>query len=51
MARAQNLIPPEHIWLEMEYLAEEHRKMRFTSRGRRNDALLAELRQAVFGGD
>lgn len=49
--RIQNLIPPHHIWLEMEYLAEEHRKMRFRSHGKRYDHLLAELRQAVFGGD
>jgi len=49
--RIRNLIPANHIWLEMEYLAEEHRKMRFTAHGRRNDALLADLRQAVFGGD
>lgn len=49
--RIRGLIPANHIWLEMEYLAEEHRKMRFTAHGRRNDALLADLRQAVFGGD
>ena len=49
--RIRSLIPANHIWLEMEYLAEEHRKMRFTAHGRRNDALLADLRQAVFGGD
>lgn len=49
--RIRDLIPANHIWLEMEYLAEEHRKMRFTAHGRRNDALLADLRQAVFGGD
>lgn len=49
--RIRGLIPANHIWLEMEYLAEEHRKMRFTAHGRRNDSLLADLRQAVFGGD
>ncbi len=49
--RIRDLIPANHIWLEMEYLAEEHRKMRFTAHGRRNGAVLADLRQAVFGGD
>jgi tRNA threonylcarbamoyladenosine biosynthesis protein TsaE len=49
--RLRDLIPRDHIWLQMEYLAEEQRKMRFTARGRRGDTLLADLRQAVFGGD
>jgi tRNA threonylcarbamoyladenosine biosynthesis protein TsaE len=48
--RIQALIPQERIWLEMEYLAEEHRLMRFKSKGKRYDALLAELRQSLFGG-
>jgi tRNA threonylcarbamoyladenosine biosynthesis protein TsaE len=48
--RIQGLIPPNRIWLEMEYLAEEQRKMRFRSQGKRYDALLDELRQALFGG-
>lgn len=48
--RIQGLIPPNRIWLEMEYLAEEHRKMRFKSQGKRYDALLDDLRQILFGG-
>jgi tRNA threonylcarbamoyladenosine biosynthesis protein TsaE len=48
--RIQGLIPPERIWLEMEYLADEHRQMRFKSRGKRYDTLLAELRHTLFGG-
>lgn len=48
--RIQGLIPPNCIWLEMEYLAEEHRKMRFKSQGKRYDALLDDLRQVLFGG-
>ncbi|MBI5297211.1 MAG: tRNA (adenosine(37)-N6)-threonylcarbamoyltransferase complex ATPase subunit type 1 TsaE [Chloroflexi bacterium] len=48
--RIQGLIPPNRIWLEMEYLAEEQRKMRFKSQGKRYDALLDDLRQTLFGG-
>lgn len=48
--RIRNLIPANHIWLEMEYLAEEHRKMRFKSQGKRYDSLLDDLRQILFGG-
>lgn len=48
--RVRDLLPGERIWVEMEYLTEEHRQMRFKSRGRRYDALLDELRQSLFGG-
>jgi tRNA threonylcarbamoyladenosine biosynthesis protein TsaE len=48
--RIQSLIPPDCIWLEMEYLAEEQRQMRFKSKGKRYDALLGDLRRALFGG-
>jgi tRNA threonylcarbamoyladenosine biosynthesis protein TsaE len=48
--RIQSLIPSDCIWLEMEYLAEEQRQMRFKSKGKRYDALLGELRRALYGG-
>lgn len=48
--RIRKLIPGEHIWVDLEYLAEEHRQMRFQSRGRRSDSLLEDLRQSMFGG-
>ena len=48
--RIKSLIPHDCIWLEMEYLAEEHRQMRFKSKGKRYDALLGELRHSLFGG-
>lgn len=48
--RVKQLIPKDHMWVELEYLTEEHRQMRFKSRGRRYDALLEALRQSMFGG-
>ncbi len=48
--RIQSLIPHNHLWLELEYLAEEQRQMRFKSKGKRYDALLTELRRSLFGG-
>ncbi|HEY6072179.1 MAG TPA: tRNA (adenosine(37)-N6)-threonylcarbamoyltransferase complex ATPase subunit type 1 TsaE [Anaerolineales bacterium] len=48
--RIRGLVPEGRIWVEMEYLAEEHRQMRFRSFGRRCDILLEELRQSMFGG-
>jgi hypothetical protein len=35
--------------VEIESLAEEHRQMRFKSRGSRFDALLEELRKSLYG--
>ena len=47
--RMKSLIPRDRIWVNLEYLAEEQREMRFKSKGKRYDALLDELRQSVFG--
>ncbi len=47
--RLKSLIPRERIWVNLEYLAEEQREMRFVSKGKRYDALLGGLRQSVFG--
>jgi hypothetical protein len=43
------LIPHDRLWLSLEYLDEEQRQMRITSKGQRSDVVLAELRQSVFG--
>ncbi len=48
--RIRELIPPDHIWVDLEYVAEEHRQMRFQSHGWRCDDLLEDLRQSMFGG-
>lgn len=48
--RIRGLVPAGHVWVDLEYLAEEHRQMRFQSNGRRSDDLLAGLRQSMFGG-
>lgn len=47
--RMEALIPRDRLWLSLEYLDEEQRQMRITSRGARSDVVLAELRQSVFG--
>lgn len=43
------LIPPEHLWIELEHISEEHRQMKFLARGGRYDELLDAVRQAVVG--
>jgi tRNA threonylcarbamoyladenosine biosynthesis protein TsaE len=47
--RIGDLIPPEHLWIELEHISEEHRQMKFHARGGRYDELLDAVRQSVVG--
>jgi tRNA threonylcarbamoyladenosine biosynthesis protein TsaE len=47
--RIGGLIPPEHLWIELEHISEEHRQMKFHARGGRCDELLDAVRQSVVG--
>ena len=49
--RIQEVLPDNHLWISFEYVAEENRQMLIKANGARYDALLAELRQDMFGGD
>jgi tRNA threonylcarbamoyladenosine biosynthesis protein TsaE len=47
--RVQAVLPPERLWIDLEYVAEEQRQMRFQSRGGHYDDLLVELQKNMFG--
>lgn len=47
--RVKPVLPDERLWVKLEYMAEEHREMRFTTRGEHYERMLAALRQAVYG--
>ena len=49
--RMAGLVPPEHLWIQLEYLAEEERGMKFRASGSRYDELLEVVRRAAYGGD
>ena len=49
--RVQSILPPERIWIEMDYLDEDRRTMRLNPSGARSERLLADLRHAVYGAD
>jgi tRNA threonylcarbamoyladenosine biosynthesis protein TsaE len=49
--RIDGLIPSERLWVQLEYMNEDEREMRFKSSGKRYDGLLEIIRQAAFGGD
>ncbi len=48
--RFEPLIPVDRLWIDLDHIAEEQRKMRFQAHGIRYDQLLDGLRRAAFGG-
>ncbi|GAB4415317.1 MAG: tRNA (adenosine(37)-N6)-threonylcarbamoyltransferase complex ATPase subunit type 1 TsaE [Anaerolineales bacterium] len=49
--RIEGILPPDRLWLSLEYVAEEHRRMLVKASGERFERILADLRQDIFGGD
>jgi tRNA threonylcarbamoyladenosine biosynthesis protein TsaE len=49
--RMNGLVPPEHLWVYLEHIAEEVREMKVRASGSRYDELLEVVRKAVYGGD
>lgn len=50
--RAQSLMPPEHLWIKLDFsdrVDQTRRALSFTAQGERHTALLREFRQAAFG--
>lgn len=48
--RLGNLIPNEHLYIQLEHISEEHRQMNFHAHGKRYDDLLDSIRQSMVGG-
>lgn len=49
--RIEKLIPHEHLWISLEHVDQEERKMYFISHGKRYDELLEVVRHALQGAD
>jgi tRNA threonylcarbamoyladenosine biosynthesis protein TsaE len=47
--RIGNLVPRERLWVNFEYMSEEHRQMVLKARGKHYDGLLNSIRQNMFG--
>ncbi len=47
--RIAAILPADRLWVNLEHVSEEHRQLRFRAQGRRYDAILSDLRQAMFG--
>lgn len=48
--RIQALLPTERLWVTLEDIVEEQRRLLFYASGKRYDAALTELRHKMFGG-
>jgi tRNA threonylcarbamoyladenosine biosynthesis protein TsaE len=49
--RMEGLVPAERLWVQLEPVDGEERKMNFKANGKRYDDLLGVIRQAAYGGD
>ncbi|HJQ15133.1 MAG TPA: tRNA (adenosine(37)-N6)-threonylcarbamoyltransferase complex ATPase subunit type 1 TsaE [Anaerolineales bacterium] len=49
--RMNGLIPPEHLWISLEPIAQEEREMSFRASGSRYEELLDVVRRAVDRGE
>jgi len=47
--RMDGLIPNENLWVNLEYVDDEEREMKFNASGKRYDELLEMIRQAMAG--
>ncbi|MGD2144224.1 MAG: tRNA (adenosine(37)-N6)-threonylcarbamoyltransferase complex ATPase subunit type 1 TsaE [Anaerolineae bacterium] len=50
--RAKALIPPEHLWINLDFVERSdtaRRRLWFSARGKRHQALLREFRRMAFG--
>ena len=49
--RMDGIIPDERLWINLEYIDDEEREMKFKARGKRYDELLEVIRHAIVGGN
>ncbi len=47
--RIVSILPKERLWLTLEYIDEEHRRLQFTATGEYYQNMINQLRQSAFG--
>ena len=43
-------LPEDYLLLEMAWIQEEHRRMKFTAKGKRYEQLLSALQENIYRG-
>jgi tRNA threonylcarbamoyladenosine biosynthesis protein TsaE len=49
--RIESVLPKERLWLELEYIDEEQRRIQIKANGKKYEDFIEALRQTAFGGD
>jgi len=47
--RIRSVLPRAHLWVNLQFVEEDHRDLCFSASGDRAESLLASFRQSVFG--
>ncbi len=48
--RIKEVLPPQRLWIEMQWVADEQRNLIFKPSGERNQSIVSEFRKRAFGG-
>ena len=49
--RIESVLPKKRLWINLEYIDEEQRRLQFTAQGAHHQNFIDELRKSAFGGD
>lgn len=49
--RIESILPSERLWLQLDYIEEEQRRIQFKAQGTRYENFIVELRHSAFGGN
>ncbi len=47
--RIESILPKERLWLKLEYIDEEHRRLKLTAKGKYYQNMINQLRKSAFG--
>lgn len=47
--RIESILPKERLWLKLEYIDEEHRRLKLTAKGEYYQNMINQLRKSAFG--
>ena len=47
--RIENILPTDRLWINLEYIAEEQRRLQFTAQGADYQNMIEKIRKSAFG--
>ncbi len=47
--RIESILPAERLWINLEYIAEEQRRLQFTAQGAHHQTMIETIRKSAFG--